>query len=318
MTDAYPVTPPDRTGVQIQVRAASINPIDWQMMEGNRKLIASRSFPFVPFFDLAGVVTAIGQGVTRFKVGDAVHADSEKNGGGASQFANVQEHLVSRKPESLTFAEAAALPLAGQTALLALEKGGVGQGSRVCILGASGGVGTFAVQIAKALGAAQVVGVCSGRNMAFVRSLGADAVVDYTAATPRQILGDRSMQVVLDCVGGKKQWREATQLLVPGGCFVTISRDEDGKVTIPAAAHMVSTILSRQAVSLFGDKIRYIPVFLRASHSLLDRVDALVRREQVKVPPVTCYPFELGSMVRMVEASKSGRMVGKSVMEIAT
>ncbi len=288
------------------------------MIEGNRKLIASRSFPFVPLFDLAGVVTALGQGVTRFKVGDAVHADNEKHGGGASQFVNVGEQLVSHKPECTSFVEAAALPLAGQTALLALEKGGVGEGSRVCILGASGGVGTFAVQIAKALGAAQVAGVCSGRNVAFVKSLGADQVIDYTVATPRQVLGDRSVDVVVDCVGGKQQWLEAKRLLVPGGSFVTISRDEDGKVTVPAAASMVSTILGRQAASLFGDKIRYVPVFLRAAYPLLERVDTLVRREQIKVPPVTCYPFELQSMLQMIEHSKSGRMVSKSVMEIST
>ncbi len=315
-TDSYPVTPPGATEVQIQVHAASINPIDWQMIEGNRKLIARRSFPFVPLFNLAGVVSNVGEKVTRFRVGDAVHADNQVRGGGASQFANVREEFVSLKPESVNFAEAAAIPLAGQTALLALEKGGVGVGSRVCIIGASGGVGSFAVQMAKALGAAHVAGVCSGKNREFVMSLGADQVIDYTQARPREVLGDRSMEVVVDCVGGREQWMEAKKILVPGGRFVTISRDEDGKVTVRGAVSLIVTIRGRQLASRFGEKIRYIPVFLDASQALLGRVDALVAAGKVKIPIGRRYGFRPEGMIEMIEESKRGRMVGKSVMEI--
>ena len=312
----YPVTPPSPSRVQIKVHAASVNPIDWQMLQGNRSLLVARSFPFVPLFDLSGVVVAVGDAVTRFKVGDAVHADNNE-GGGAAEFVNVEQDLVSLKPEAISFAEAAALPLAAQTALFALEKGDVGEGSRVCIIGASGAVGSFAVQIAKALGAAHVVGVCSGKNGAFVRSLGADAVVDYTATRLHDAVQSRSLDVVIDCVGGRERWLEAKKVLVPGGRFVTIARDEDGKVTVASAAALIGTILGRQLGSFFGDRTAYVPVFLSASHRLLDRVDELVKAGQLRVHIDAHYDFSLEGITRALERSKSGRTVGKLVIEVA-
>jgi len=215
LATSYPVKAPESTEVQVKVCASSVNPIDWQMIEGNRSLIASRPFPFVPLFDLAGIVVKVGDAVTRFQVGDAVHADNKEGGGGASEFVNVPEDLVSLKPASISFAEAAAIPLAAQTALLALESGGVGAGSRICVIGASGGVGSFAVQIAKALGAAHVIGVCSGANAEFVRSLGADETIDYTRARLSEAITHRSLHAVIDCVGGREQWVEAQKVLMP-------------------------------------------------------------------------------------------------------
>ena len=313
---SHPVAPPSPTQVQVKVHAASLNPIDWQMIEGNRSLLASRSFPFVPLFDLAGVVVAVGEAVTRFGVGDAVHADNKKDGGGASEFANVEQGLVSPMPPSLSFAEAAAIPLAAQTALLALERGGVGEGGRVCVIGASGGVGGFAVQIAKALGAAHVVGVCSGKNEEFVRSLGADATVDYTKTGLHEAVPDRSMHAVIDCVGGRERWVEARKVLMPKGRFVTISRDEDGKVTVGSALSMVRTILGRKLGSFLGDRIGYVPVFLDASHRLLDRVDGMVEAGKLGVHIGSRHEFGLEGVVGAIERSKGGRTVGKAVVEV--
>jgi NADPH:quinone reductase-like Zn-dependent oxidoreductase len=315
-TTNAPVEAPSHTQIQIKVHSASLNPIDWQMIEGNRRLIAKRSFPFVPLFDLAGVVVAVGSAVTRFKVGDAVHADNKIHGGGAAELANVEQDLAAMKPESLTFAEAAAVPLAAQTALLALDKGRVGSGCRICIIGASGGVGSFAVQIAKTLGVASVVGVCSAKNSAFVRSLGADHVVDYTVGKLHEALSSNSINVVLDCVGGREQWLEAQKVLVSGGRFVTISRDEDGKMTVSSAARMVQAILFRQLRSNFGMRVQYIPVFLDASYALLERVDALIRSGQVKVHLDKRYPFSIEGLLQSIEDSKKGRVVGKCVIEI--
>lgn len=312
----HPVAPPPPTRVQIKVHAASVNPIDGQMLRGDRRLLTARAFPFVPLFDLSGVVVAVGDAVTRFKVGDAVHADNKLEGGGASEYVNVEQELVSLKPEGVSFAAAAALPLAAQTALIALERGGVGAGSRVGVVGASGGVGSFAVQLAKALGAAYVVGVCSGRNGAFVRLLGADAVIDYTQAALYEAVPNRSLDVVLDCVGGRDKWLGAKAVLKPGGRFVTIARDEDGPVTVGSAALMVGTILGRQFGSLFGDRLAYVPVFLNASHRLLDRVDEEVTAGRLQVHIGTRYEFSLAGVVRALEQSQGGRMVGKSIIEI--
>ena len=316
LSTTHPVPEPGPGQVQIAVHAAAVNPIDWQMIEGNRRMISARTFPFVPLFDLAGVVTAVGEGVTRFAVGDAVHADDEKGGGGASEVVVVDERLVSAQPAGLDHAEAAAVPLAAQTALLALERGGVGPGSRVVVVGASGGVGSFAVQIARALGAAQVIGVASGANAGHVRSLGADEVVDRTRATLSEALGDRRVDVVLDCVGGREQWLQARAVLVPRGRFVTIARDEDGEVTLPSVVRLLAVFAARRARSAVGRRIAYVPVFLDASHELLDRVDALIASGAVVVPVTTRHPFTLEGVLELLAHSRSGRAVGKSVLEV--
>ena len=314
-TTAHPVEEPSPTQVRIRVHAASVNPIDWQMIEGHRRLIAKRTFPFVPLFDLAGVVTAVGSQVTRLKVGDRVHADNKVHGGGASEHVNVEQDLVSVVPKALSLTEAAAVPLAAQTALLALDKAKVGAGSRVVVIGASGGVGTYAVQIAKALGA-HVTAVSSGRNEAFVRELGADDVVDHTSGRFDGAVPAASVDAVLDLVGGREQWVAAQNVLVRGGRFVTISRDEDGRVTAGAALRLGARILARQAKSLVGRRIAYVLVFLDASRDLLDRVDRMIEAGQVRVHLDRTYGFSRDEVVAALEHSKKGRTVGKVVVEI--
>ena len=311
-TDAPPAPGPHH--VQIEVRAASVNPIDWQMIEGNRRLVMPRRFPFVPLFDLAGTVVAVGEAVTRLRVGDEVHADNEKDGGGLSERVNVDEGLVSLKPAGIGFGEAAALPLAGQTALLATDRGKVARGSVVVVIGASGGVGHFVVQIAKALGA-HVVGVSSSRNTDFVRALGADSVVDYTTSELVDVLGHGSADVVIDCVGGRERWESARLVLRRGGRFVTIARDYDGVVTARTTAVLLAGLLGRTLASTYGDRHRYIPVFLHAGHQLLDRVDALVSAGDLRPYISRRYAFGLEGAVAALQESAGGRVVGKTILE---
>ncbi|RBP02458.1 NADPH:quinone reductase-like Zn-dependent oxidoreductase [Roseiarcus fermentans] len=310
-----PVVAPSITQVQIEIRAASVNPIDWQMIEGNRRMIARRSFPFVPLFDLSGIVTAVGASVETFKVGDFVHCDNKLNGGGASQVVNVEQDLVCLAPPRLSFAEAAAIPLAGQTALLALDQAQVGVGDSLCVVGASGGVGSFVVQMAKALGVSRVVAVCSARNEAFARSLGADAVLDYTSRAFDVALAVGSMDAVIDCAGGKAQWFAARRVLREGGRFVTISRDEDGEVTLGAALRL-APILWRQLQSRFGQKHKYIMTFLDASNTLLSRVDDMVARGLVKPTIERAFEFSAAGVIEALETSRKGRVVGKLVVEM--
>jgi NADPH:quinone reductase-like Zn-dependent oxidoreductase len=170
------------TDVLIRVRAAGVNIADWAVMHGlpyiARPVYGLRR-PKVSIrgTDLAGVVEAIGTEVSRFRVGDEVFGWGD---GSYAEFVAVAQDSLVGKPAGLTFEEAAAVPMAGLVALQAVrDHGKVGPGSRVLINGASGGIGTFAVQIAKALGA-EVTGVCSTRNLDLVRSLGADHVIDYT------------------------------------------------------------------------------------------------------------------------------------------
>ena len=167
----------------LKVHAASVNPLDWHVLRGEPFLVRLMGFGLLKpkhqilGADMAGRIEAIGKDVTRFKVGDEVFGSSM---GGFAEYARIRESQAVSKPTSMTFEQAAAVPVASLTALQALrDHGRLQSGQHVLINGASGGVGTFAIQIAKVLGA-QVTGVCSGKNFEMVRSIGADHVIDYT------------------------------------------------------------------------------------------------------------------------------------------
>ncbi|WP_437973992.1 NAD(P)-dependent alcohol dehydrogenase [Sorangium sp. So ce295] len=174
-------------GVLVRIEAASVNAADWHMMRADPFFLRFLGFGLfapkhrVPGADIAGRVEAVGKNVTRFRVGDEVFGDLSAHGwGGFAEYVCTSEQALAPKPSNVSFEEAAAVPLAALAALQALRDCGRARaGQRVLVNGASGGVGTFAVQIAKALNA-EVTGVCSTRNLDLVRSLGADHVVDYT------------------------------------------------------------------------------------------------------------------------------------------
>jgi len=169
--------------VLVKVQAAAVNPLDWHVLRGEPFLVRLMGFGLLKpkhqilGADMAGRIEAVGKGVTRFKTGDEVFGAGM---GGFAEYACVREDKLVLKPSAITFEQAAAIPVAGITALQALrDHGRLQQGQHVLINGASGGVGTFAVQIAKAMGA-HVTGVCSEKNVEMVRSIGADHVIDYT------------------------------------------------------------------------------------------------------------------------------------------
>ena len=170
---------------EVRVRAAAVNAYDWHVMRGDPYLARLTLGPLRPRSpirgrDFAGTVEAAGPGVRRFAAGDDVYGDLGAADGAFAEYVCVPADAIDRRPAGLTHEQAAALPLAGTTALTGLRDAGrAGPGTRVLINGASGGVGTFAVQIAKALGA-RVTAVCSTRNAELARSIGADHVVDYT------------------------------------------------------------------------------------------------------------------------------------------
>ena len=179
LVDLDKPTPADDE-VLIKVQAASVNPLDWRMMRGGPaifRLLDRGPKMKRPGVDVAGVVEAVGKNVTRFKPGDPVFGAAK---GSFAEYACGEESKLAVKPESISFEEAASIPIAGLSALQGLrDHGKIGAGSKVLINGAAGGVGIFAVQIAKLFGA-EVTGVCSTRNLDFVSSLGADRVIDYT------------------------------------------------------------------------------------------------------------------------------------------
>jgi NADPH:quinone reductase-like Zn-dependent oxidoreductase len=248
--------------VLIKVRAAGVNIADWAVMSGLPYIARPiyglrRPKHAVRGTDVAGTVEAVGADVTRFKVGDEVFGSAD---GSYADYAAAAEDELAPKPTNLTFEQAAAAPMAGLVALQALRS--VRPGQRVLINGASGGVGTFAVQIAKALGA-EVTGVCSTRNVELVRSLGADRVIDYTHEN--FTTSGQRYDLILDNISNHslphlRRSLEPMGTLIPNGgrfdnrWFASAGRLMAGKVTFRGGHKMRNFLVSMKAENLLALK----------------------------------------------------------------
>ncbi len=283
--------------VLVKVYAASVNPKDWKL---NTKIGAMRA-PFGTGFakpvlgdDLAGTVVKVGAQVKDFKAGDRVYGmDMRLHTVSLAEFAVIDEIRLAPMPSNLSFNEAAAYPLAAQTALQGLRQGGAGAGSEVLIIGASGGVGTFAVQIATAMGC-HVTAVCSSRNIELVSSLGADVVIDYTAVDFKQEAGQFDM--VFD----------VTSFETPGSC----------KSLMKENAHFISTMGHMRAnlATRFANKERASIVTVESWRDDLDTLTAWTEAGQLKPIIDSTYPLEQSKEAYL--ASQSGRARGKIVIEV--
>jgi NADPH:quinone reductase-like Zn-dependent oxidoreductase len=243
--DDEEVPVPAEGRVVVKVHASSVNPYDWHQVTGEPYLVRIGTGLLRPKdtdvgLDLAGTVTAVGEGVTTLKVGDEVFG----NGVGAfAEYGTARADRLARKPSSMSFDVAAALPCAGVTAWQAIHRDGSLQpGQSILINGASGGVGTFAVQIAKAAGAT-VTAVCSTRNLELVRSIGADDVVDYTKDDFAR--GDRRYDVVLDAAGNRTLGA-LRRAMAPGGTLLLVT-GKKGKWLGPVAMMARALVLKRIA-----------------------------------------------------------------------
>jgi NADPH:quinone reductase-like Zn-dependent oxidoreductase len=205
--------------VLVKVKATAINPIDWKIRSGHYKQMRPLSFPFILGWDLSGVVESVGSDVRNLKKGDEVFAylNTQKPGAYA-EYISVEEDTLVLKPTSLDHIHAAAIPLAGLTAYHGLfEEGLLKSGQRVLIHGAAGGVGSFAVQLAKRQGA-YVIGTASAKNESFLKDLGADEIIDYTQRSFEQEVKD--VDVVFDTIGGETQ-EKSYGVLKKGGILVS-------------------------------------------------------------------------------------------------
>jgi NADPH:quinone reductase-like Zn-dependent oxidoreductase len=241
----------------VKVHAASVNPLDWHYMRGEPYVMRPAAGIGVPDnihmgVDFAGTVVSVGKDVTRFKPGDAVFGGK---GGAFGEYVSVAESgSVALKPANMTFEQAAAVPIAAVTALQALrDKGKLHTGQAVLINGASGGVGTYAVQIAKAYGA-RVTGVCSTKNLDLVKSIGADRVVDYTEEDFTK--GPQQYDLILDTVG-THSLSEYRRVLKPEGALVIVgSLDKGhwlGPLTGTLDAILYSRFVSQQMIFMLAD-----------------------------------------------------------------
>jgi NADPH:quinone reductase-like Zn-dependent oxidoreductase len=215
--------------VLVRVRAAGVDPGVWHLLTGRPYLVRAMGYGLrrpkvrVRGSDLAGVVEAVGREVTRFRPGDAVMGTCD---GSFAEYAAAHEDRLAAKPDALTFVQAAAVPVSASAALQALrDQGGVQPGQRVLIMGASGGVGSFAVQLAKAFGA-EVTGVCRGAKADLVRALGADHVVDHTREDALD--GPRRYDLVLD-IGGTRPLSHLRRALTPRGTLVFVGGEGGGR-----------------------------------------------------------------------------------------
>jgi len=209
---------PSAGEVLLRVHAAGVNPIDWKIRQGLLKEFQPVTFPYTPGIEVAGVVEEVGSGVTAFEVGQAIIGQIAS--GAYAEYLTVPVEALERKPETLSFVEAAAVPVGARTAWRTLfDHGGLTAGQRVLIQGAAGGVGLFAVQLAK-WKSAQVIGTASTANLDFVRSLGADMVVDYTTTPVESVV--QEVDLVLDGVGGETL-SSSLAVLRRGGTLISIA-----------------------------------------------------------------------------------------------
>jgi NADPH:quinone reductase-like Zn-dependent oxidoreductase len=230
--ESVPVLAPEKGEVLIRVYAAAINPVDWKRRKGeNEYAMDPNGLPvMIPGGDVAGTVEKLGEGVTELKVGQPVFAIVPRNAkrlnGGYSQYAIAPVENVVTKPKSVTYAEAAGLGIAAVTGVRVIVDTKVSKGQRVLITGASGGVGSTAVQAAKARGA-YVIGTASGRRAEYLRSIGVDEMIDYTKGNFEEKVKD--VDVVIDTVGGDTTDR-AFETIRKGGYFMSVAtRDIEAK-----------------------------------------------------------------------------------------
>ncbi|WP_286259797.1 NADP-dependent oxidoreductase [Streptomyces graminofaciens] len=278
--------------VLVRVKAAGVNPVDWHVLAGHLDSILKVSLPLVPGFDVAGVVEAVGPDVTHFSVGDEVFGyvrTDQVQYGTYAEFVAAPVHTIARKPASLTWQQAAGLPLVGLTALQSLTRVGAGAGETVLVHAAAGGVGSLAVQIAVAQGA-RVIGTASERNHEFLRSLGAEPVVYGDGLVERvRELAPEGIDAAVDCVGGDAVAVSQKLLKDPS---------------------RVASIVDPEVTRLGGHQVwtQPVPEDLAALASLADAGDLTVHIDRV---------LPLAEAADALRLSQTGRVRGKIVLDVA-
>ncbi|RUQ31899.1 MAG: NADP-dependent oxidoreductase [Candidatus Competibacteraceae bacterium] len=279
----------------IRVRAAAVNPVDWKIREGFLQGVLNHCLPLTLGWDVSGEVAAVGPEVIRFQIGDAVYTrpNIERDGGYADYIA-VKASEAALKPVKLDHDQAAAVPLAALTAWQALvDAAQLRSGQTVLIHAAAGGVGSFAVQLAKARGA-KVIATASAVNVGLVMELGADQFVDYTRSRFEEVA--KEVDVVFDTIGGETQTR-SWSVLKPGGMLVSV-------VSPPPEA----------TAAAYG--VRSAFVFVQPSSSQLDAITQLIDEGRIKPILHTIMPLYEARQAQVI--SQGGHVRGKIVLHVAS
>ncbi|MDJ0845914.1 NAD(P)-dependent alcohol dehydrogenase [Crocosphaera sp.] len=293
------VTKPSPTAKQLLVKvvASSVNPLDCKIRRGMLKVITGNNFPLCLGHDFSGEVVEIGEEIANFQLGDQVYGFFNPGSGKAyGEYMVITPQCLSPKPENLTHSQAAAVPLAASTALQGLRnKAKVKKGQTVLINGASGGVGTFAVQIAKAY-QAEVTGVCSGKNIPLVKELGADYTIDYSQENFTE--NGRQYDIIFDVVCNSS-FRKCQKSLTPQGVYLTLA---------PGFSSIVDGFLS-----FFSGKQSKLLLVEPQVKDLAELKDLL---EQGKVKPIIDKTYQLSEIMAAHTYSETDRVVGKIIVEV--
>lgn len=303
--------------ILVEVHAAGINPIDNMITTGIFKPILRFKLPAIMGSDLAGVVTEVGSSVTRFKIGDAIFANVFDLGTGSiAEFAVVPENVAAPKPANLDFVQAASIPMVGLTSWQALkERADLQPGQKVFIPAGSGGVGTFAIQFAKYLGA-KVATNTSTANVQMVSSLGADEVIDYKKQAFEKVL--RGYDLVLGTIRGDAI-EKSVDILKPGGKIVSLVGPLDKAFARARRLNVflgfVFGLMSRKIVRLARKKdVEYSFLFARPEGAQLNEIGKLLESERIR--PVIDKVFAFEQAKEALEYLAQGRAKGKVVIKI--
>jgi len=299
------------TDILIEIKAAGLNPIDYRMVSGALKDLVPLNLPSTIGFDVSGVVVEKGTAVTDFAIGDAVYARvPQSQMGTVADYVAVDHTVVSKKPENISFEEAASLPLIGLTSIQALERVGLKQDDRILIHAGSGGVGSFAIQYAKAKGA-YVYTTTSTKNVEWVKALGADRVIDYKKEDYKTIAS--GLDLVFDTLGGEYTL-DAFGIIKMGGKITSIAGIPDEETA--AMMGMQGYKLPENFSKLIDEKsANYKLTWMQPNRAQLDEISAMVLEGKIKPVIDKVYPFE--DAIEAYLYLSTGRARGKVVIKMS-
>jgi NADPH:quinone reductase-like Zn-dependent oxidoreductase len=303
--------------VLVQIHAASVNPLDLKIRDGEFKLLLPYRLPLILGNDMAGVVVRVGEGVRRFNVGDEVYARPDDDRIGTfAEFIAIKEDSLALKPKTLTMEQAAAMPLVALTAWQALvEKGNLRKGQKVLIHAGTGGVGTVAIQLARHLGAT-VATTASAANAPMLKELGADIVIDYKSDDFSLQL--RDYDLVLDSQGGVTQ-KKSLSVLKPGGKVIGIAGPPDSDFAKARGMNVLVGLVMRALSYGIRSKakaagVSYSFLFMRASGEQLRRIADLIDAGAIR--PVVDRVFPFDQTREALAYVETGRSKGKVVIKV--
>ncbi len=303
--------------VLVKIVAASINPIDIKTKDGGLKMVLSYDMPIIMGSDFAGIITAVGEKVTNYSIGDAVYGRVQKNRIGTfAEYIAVDQGAIALKPKNINFEEAASIPLVGLTSYQALHDiMQIQPGQKVMIQGGSGGIGTIAIQLAKYLGA-YVATTTSANNFDLVKSLGADYPINYQTTNFAEVLQD--YDYVFDTRGGATL-EAAFKIIKPGGKVVSIAGLPNyrfGKeYGVPLWKQFAFKMVTRNLTKLEKQtQASYTFLFMKPSGTQLDVLRHLIEAEIIK--PVIDRIVPLSEVKEALSYSQSGRATGKIILQM--